>query len=660
MYPQGYGGGAVVGNPDTTGVSRAPASAPPTPIDTWQACLPLLTQRTSIRLANRRGTSVAFPVRLTRPADHFIETPPTQPAAVYVYDTQGQTRMIPLDLDAHDRTDAQAQAVDDDLATLDALLDDCGLTYLTDRAHGGAHVYVLLAEPLPAQDVHTLVLALSRLLPTLDTHPTSGVSDGLITIPGSAHKRGGHRELTCDADTARAIIEGPHSPCTAVTRLRTALADELRAVAAEDRARGQQRRTHAREAGSSDPISDAISDEEIRAVTVRGIGTHMSATCTDLALRGDWRAHGYASPSEARRAVLMSAVATGLSETDVRARMLGNTPRWPGLRSLIEHKGLARLHYEYDRAAAEIARREHTKISDTPVTSNDTAVRSDTSAPTHTGGRAGTTPARDEYAVIRSWITLVTRYAASEYTSARGWDYQMALRSLGQAASMTGSTTTAMGVRWHALALGNSRSDAAQLLRDLASQDDPWVTLVARGSGIEANTYQLRIPDRYADQLDDIRWRKGKTQAVRPVFAILGKPTGLLFEAIERGSTSRARIALETGLRADAYRDARDTALAYGLITGNDRDGYTLAATDADLERLAEQLGAVEARTRRIHQHRAERKAYWEHLARISRERPWIHIVRDVQDTDPEVEALLDQMLIDPPPDESVPLACGA
>lgn len=653
MLPPGYGGRVVAGKYDTTGVSRAASDATLSPTETWQLALATLNQRPLIRVADRRRTGIAYPRRLARRAEAYTAAAPAQPAAVHVYDASGFTRFIPLDLDAHDRTAEQVAAVEADLAAATSLLDGAGLVHLTDRAHGGAHIYVLLEDPLSADDVRTIVQALAYRLPTLDTAPARSASDGLITIPGSTHRLGGHRELTVDAESARAIATGPRSPKQAVQRLRTALADEIRALLQEDSDRAAQRRTAAREAGAHDTIAAHISDEDIRAVVVRGIGRHMSATCAELARSGDWRAHGYASASEARRAVLMSAVATGLEETDVRARMLGPEPAWPGLRSLLEHKGLHRLHDEYARAAEEITRRDRANTARSTVTRDDNAVSSDTSATTHTGGRAGTPSAHDTHGTIRTWITLVERHAASEYLGTGGWNAQMALRALGQAASMIGSTVTAMGVRWHAVATASSRSDAAEQLRALASEPDPWIVFVARGHGIHADQIELRVPERYAHLADELRWRPGKTQAVRPVFAVLGKPTGLLYEAIERGATTRARIALLTGLRADAYREARDTALAYGLITGNDRDGYTLATDDADLERLAAVLGAIEARTRQIHQHRRERAAYWAKLEQLRLSRPWIRLIRDVGDTDPEIEALLAQMRLDdldPPP----------
>lgn len=647
MVPPEYGGHVVGGKHDTTGVSRDASEAPLSPTETWQLALAALNQRPLIRLADRRGDGIAYPRRLARKATTYATAAPTQPAAIHVYDPAGFTRLIPLDLDAHDRTAEQVAAVEADLEAATTLLERCGLVHLVDRAHGGAHIYVLLEDPLSADDVRTLADALAQRLPTLDTQPVRGASDGLITIPGSAHRFGGHRQLTVSAATARATVAGPHSPAQAIQQLRMALADEIRALLDEDRARAEERRSAAREAGSRDPLTSQIPDADVQAVVVRGIGRHMSSTCAELARSGDWRSYGYPSASEARRAVLMSAVATGLTETDVRARMLGSSPEWPGLRSLFDHKGLHRLRDEYARAAAEIARRERASEGRSIVTRDDTAVTSDTSAKTHTGGRAATPSAHDTYGTIRTWISLVEYYAASDYLGAGGWNSQMALRALGQAASMVGSTVTAMGVRWHAVATATSRSDAAAQLRALAAEPDPWITLISRGRGIYADQYELRIPDRHKHALDELRWRPGKTQAVRPVFAVLGKTTGLFFEAIERGATTRARIALVTGLRDDAYREARETALAYGLVTGNDRDGYTLAADSAELERLAAVLGAVEARTRQIHQHRRERAAYWARLEQLRTSRPWIRLVRDVREVDPEIEALIDRIRLD-------------
>lgn len=656
MLPPGYGGDLLackhVGPVSRTSAGETtdtPTTAPAqlTPAQAWQLCLPLLNSRTTIRLGLPRKGGIAYERRHARRVADHADAPPRQPAAVHVFDTQGTTRFLPLDLDAHDGTPEQIAAVEDDLATLTALLDEAGMVHLADRAHGGAHVYVLLADPMSADDARTLCTALARRLPTLDIAPASNASDGLLTIPGSAHRRGGHRELVTDADTARAIVSGPHSPRQAVYRLRMALADELRALATEDAQRAAEARESARQTGAASTL-ELVTDEDMQAVQQRGLGKSMSTKAHDLAMTGDWRAHGYPSASEARRVVLMSAVAVGMTEADVRARMLRGT--WPGLRSLFDTKGLHRLHDEYTRAAEEITRRERIKAT-SPATRENNGDTSDTSAKTHSGGGGNTLTLEDTYGQIRTWMTLVALHASQEVRGARSWDRQMMLRSLGKAASLTGSTITAMGVRWHAVSTAEGRTEAAAALRALAAENDPWIELVRAARGIDADHYRLRIPDRYANEIEGLRWQRGLTHAVRPAFAVLGKPTGLFFEAVEQGHTTRARIALRTGLSAESYRDARDTALAYGLVRGNDRDGYEVAASDADLEELGQALGAYAARTAQIQQHRRERRAFWAKLAALSARGP--RYLRDLDDNTEEIDALRAQMILDsldPPP----------
>lgn len=79
-----------------------------------------------------------------------------------------------------------------------------------DRAHGGAHIYVLLEEP-SAPRRRTRSSSPSAGASTLDLKPTSNVSDGLITIPGSVPQAQAATGAAHDADAARAIAAGPHS-----------------------------------------------------------------------------------------------------------------------------------------------------------------------------------------------------------------------------------------------------------------------------------------------------------------------------------------------------------------------------------------------------------------------------------------------------------------
>lgn len=635
MVPPEYGGHAVDGKYDTTGVSHtAPASDPDTAQRTWTTCARALASQPRMRLADTRGKRPSYPGRLSR---KLVDELPSVPTAVHVYDKRGYTRMWPLDLDAHEGTAEQVAAVEADLAAVHTLLDEAGFVHLTDRAHGGRHCYVLLAEPASADEIRSLTEALAARFPTLDPSPTRSASDGLITVPGTRHWRGGHRTLTIALPQAQEILSGPWSPPTALRRLHLELADELRAVIANDRERGEQHRETLRSQGAQ----NTLNPREVLAITDRGLGRQMNAHLAELARDGDWRAHGYPSASEARRAVLMSAIATGLRGPDVAARMQDG--RWPGLRSLFDHKGLHRFHGEYDRAAQEIARRE----ASSTLTSENAAHASDTSAPTHSGG-GGNVPAPSERAhgFTRTWRSLLHAHAPREYPGAAGWKHQQVLRALASNAHMIGSRVTATGVRWIAVATGLSRTTTAEVLYELSRQDDPWIELVARGRGRLAHTYSLRIPQRHAEAAGNVRWVSGKAHAVRPVFTVLGIPAALLYEAIEHGhSESLARLTIRTGLSREAVRQGLQILADWNLIDVSPTAGWHLTSNDADLHRLAELLGAISARANKLKRYALERQRYWELLERLSAGRQGPKYVREIEtEPPPDILSVLDEL----------------
>lgn len=642
MLPPEYGGRFAVSKYGEASVSHDAThlvSDPPatlSPQEAWRSLAPLLAARPRMRPSRRRRQGVEYPGQLERPMD--AATCPSQPTAVHVYDERGYTRMLPFDLDAHERTPAQAEAVDRDLDQLQGILDAVGAAYLADRAHAGAHVYVLLEEPLSADDARTLALAMCRRLPTLDPGPMRSATDGLITVPGTAHRLGGHRELiSSDAET-RNIVDGARTPRSSVMRLRMMLADELRAIAAEDRARGDASRARRRVAGAADTVHiDALEDLTI---TQRGVGRHMSSKLADIARHGDWRSYDYPSASEARAAVLMSALATGLTQSDVQARMLDG--RWAGLRSLFDHKGLHRLSSEISSAEAEIRRREGTKH----LARGKSADTSDTSAITHSGGgvREASASVSDTHGVIRSWRTVLHSQGSLEFPGSTGWKVLLVLRALASNAHMVGDQRTCTGVRWIAVATGLGVDTVATVLRELAAQSDPWIVLVKRGTGVLANEYELRIPDRHQASAERARWVSGKAHSLRPVFTVLGTPSALVYEAIEQGrGGSYAQLILRTGLCRDSVREAIGILEGWGLITGDASEGWGLSSNDADLERLAERLGATAARARKLARFREQRRKYLEFLETASRQRTWIRFVRSVDDEPPpEVREVLD------------------
>lgn len=634
-----YWGHAVIGKHADTGVSSCTPMAPE-PADVWTRFAHVIAGRKRMRLAETRTRRIEYPRRRELP---LSPTVPSRPAAVHVYDEHGFTRMLPLDLDAHERTAEQAAAVDADAKTLCTLLDDCGCVYLADHAHGGRHLYVLLDSPISADEARTIVLALDRRLPTLDPSPVRSADSGLITVPGSVHARGGHRELTTDEITARRIQEGHRSPAAALRRLQVALAPEIRELMAEDRHRGDAQRDARRAAGASFTLD---ADEQL-VVVQQYTGRSMSPRLATLARTGDWRAQGYPSPSEARAAVLMSAIAVGMTETDVRARMLNGT--FPGLRSLFDHKGLHRLSDEYSRAFSALQRRE----KDGSSTRNPHADGSDTSARTHTagGGRAAADASTDPHGFIRCWRSLVHGHSPTEYRGSPGWKYQMVLRALAINAHMRGSAETASGIRWIAVATGYSEETVALTLRELAGERDPWIVQTRRAQGILANEYRLRIPDRHRASAERIRWVRGKAHAVRPVFTVLGTPAALVYEAVEQDRAGSYRELIErTDLSRDAVREAVSILSSWGLIAGSTAAGWRLTSTEADLERLAERLGAIEVRAHRIARHRKERIKWREKLEEFEARRgtrrspTTTRYLRELDETPPDVEQLLDWM----------------
>lgn len=627
MVPLGYGVRSTAGKCGESSVSlstlptpshdhgpaRRPAdtSAPRPPLpscdphETWALCAPALTQRSRIRLAERRGGRasdgtyrVQYPARLARPLSAHATRAPAQPAAIHVYDEHGQTRMWPLDLDAHDRTTDQLAQVTADLHTLRQLLDDIGALYLVDHAHGGAHVYVLLEYAVGMETLTRLTLALGQLLPSLDPSPVRNATDGLITVPGSAHRLGGHRQLETDLEETEDLLSNPGTPDTALMLLERSLAPQLRAVREQDDARA----ANARDARRANGETDLLTPADIKATITAGQGRSMSLRYSELAITGDWRAHDFPSPSEARRGVLMSAISVGFTETEVRRRISDGT--WPGLHALFAHKGLSRIHDEYQRAAEEITRRERRSSA----TSQNTDDHVDMNRPTHSGGRA-----LSHHQAVRTWRTLLAQHGAAEYPGTQGWPALLVLRALAKASHLTASLEVEVGCRWIELATGLSRSTVAATLRALASAPDPWITHQQAARGRRADRYRLRIPERHREHAHTPAWIPGKAHALRPAFTVLGTPAALLYEALEHqyGTASTAHLARVTGLSRDARREGLLTLHAHGLIEpGPDADTWTITATDADLDRLAEQLGATAARAARHERHRTERRIW--------------------------------------------------
>lgn len=620
MLPPGYGGRFTVGKYGDPGVSSH-ASTTPTPQSAWSLSARVIAgqERMRVAMARRDGT-VSFPARTER---DLTDEVPTKPAAVRLYSKDGYCNALGLDFDAKQRTPEQIADVAYDVFQAEALLDQAGAWFLTDHAHGGTHIYVILKDPLPFLEARELVEAMAQRWTTLDPSPHQSIARGCITVPGSRHRLGGHRELRISERSLTERATGLRTPASALRQLRLAFRDEIRTVQAKRAAQA------AHEPHSTPTVFEA------------GIGRVMGHKYEALAHEGDWTAHGFDSPSEARWAVLWSAMATGLSREDVAARMSDGT--WPGLWALHAHRPNPWATFAGDWSRMEALFTEDTSTSETP------AHTSDTSANSHRGAASSS----DRHGFIRAWRSLLHTVEHLEFPGARGWARRLLLRALAKQSHELGSILTATGIRGLSLATGTSPETVAQLLRELSHQPDPWIALRARAHGREAAAYELRIPDRYADTAQTARWIRGKAHALRPVFEQLGAPAALVYEAIEHGyGSSPATLQHRTGLSRNATSDALTTLLGWKLIDGNNADGYWLTSNDTDLERLAARLGITRTRARRVARYREQRRIWWAYL-----DRHHIRLHASDLEADSQVLALLDEMRLNdpgpPPPSTS-------
>lgn len=592
----------------------------------WALTAPAIAGRSRMRLAETRGTRTSYPAKAERDLSCTL---PAKPAAVMISDAHGCARTLCLDLDAHEgHTPAAVQA---DYETLRPLLDACGLPMFADTAHGGIHMYVLI-DPVPMTEARELVGALARRFPTLDVMPHSeGDPQRCITTPGTAHKRGGHRTLLDPLETVQKVIDGPRGDSQALAVLRAVLCNEITAYREELLAVGR---------------AEAIDNDELALPDITPGTYRMNPRIDALARSGNYRAAGKPSASEAVFSILCSAVATGMTQSDVRALIGEGT--WRGLWQLLEHKGEGRLAREWKSASQFIAHKEAEKSAGQRT---ETSVhRSDTSATiTHRGGAStasGRVPGAALHRALRTWRATLHQVEVHEFPGASGYKARMVLRVLAAMAHAQAATALAVGVRSLALGSDLSHETVSLVLRELRADPDPWIVLLERGEGADADVYELRLPDRHQDTAERVRWVRGKSHGVRSVFSELGIPAALVFEATEQGHAgSVEQIMLRTGLSKSAVYAALQTLLGWHLIEAGD-DGYQVIATDADLDRIARRLGAHSRYAQRLQEYRRQRKLWREWLETFEERRaaaktmsgPMLLSEREVAESSDELE----------------------
>lgn len=533
---------------------------------------------------------------------------PDVPAAVRLFGPDGRARCLALDFDVSAGGRDRVLA---DCARAERLVVDCGGVPVVDESvSGGRHLYVLLATPRHLDELRPVLQALSALLPSLDTVPMLNVRAGCLRPPGSAHRAGGSQQLVTPWPVAVQAVRRP-----AADSVWTALRDRLTTPA--------DQRTHAGQTGQgSQGSACGGGGADGRAGTTGAPGGTGGLRLpppqlSRLARTGSWEPGSYATPSEARFAVVCSLVARGWPLAELALRMEDGT--WPGLRGLYaRYQGGWRtaLLRDWRKAqtlpACPLPGRPapgpttgqatgpvNTKTpSERPGHGSDRNCTTRETAPQRAADRADslslavtgtavrgydTTPAVGdplEYQWIRAWWTCVA--LSTPELVGRGASAQAAvLTALGNAAQKTGSRVIAFGIRSLELAAGCDHTTVARALRALRDADDPLIDLVQPAHGPDADTYQLRIPDRLASVARTRTWARGPIRAVHPVFRVLGLPAWQTHTALVAAAGSTTELADRTGLSRTATTSALHTLADHGLAASHGRT-WTLGPQSLD------------------------------------------------------------------------------
>lgn len=516
---------------------------------------------------------------------------PTRPAAVLIYGPEGTCRTLCLDFDLSRGGDDPAQAhraLKADLHTVQGMLHAAGASWVQDQSpSGGHHLYVPLIEPMAQHRARLIVEALGVLCPTIDPSPHRSIRHGCIRVPGSPHRSGGHQQLITDLTTAVQVLTHRVGP-DAVERLEEELAEQRRILAERDRL-AQTAPEHQELA----EIIDLSQARATRAAGTRGLSSQMLTIATD----GVWDRSRYDSASEARQAVLVAAAAAGMDLTEVQSRMARGV--WSGLAQFY-------ARYSPTHRQAALYRDWRNALAHLRTTGTQTVRRTNTSQPTTQGGASN-------YQFVRSWVNAVAATEQSLGSDRSSLSLRMLLRALAEAAMKTSSPTIAFGVRALAVATGTDAGSVSRMLKILREHTHPLIRLVRRGRGVNADVYELVIPEHLQAAATTRSWRPGKIHALRPVFRELGTPSALVFEALcwAGAQLGASDLVKATGLSRSTVHDAVATLASFHLIHSPTVSGrYAVRATDEELALLAEALGAASAVADQVGRYRAERRAW--------------------------------------------------
>ena len=538
----------------------------------WSALAPAVAGRAHMRVSRDGGRS--YPERCQQ---RLSDRLPNQPAAVLTFAADGTTKCVAFDLDVK-RGDVAADA-----ARLASVLTEAGGRFFTDQSPGGGrHLYLLLADPVPAHEVRQLVLAIGAAVPSLDPQPMLSPVSGCIRPPGARHRSGGHQQLRTPLDDALAAAAAPSPPQTWQKLLQ-------RFPAAPTPNRSW-----------TDPV-DGDADIPAGHETLPGLPGHTAPSPAYLHIARTGDPTGYASPSEARQAVVWAAAAAGWPLLEVQRRM--ETGLWPGLAALYLRYRSPRkaLLADWQRATAfEKSRREQHRSSQ--VRQCNTREHK-----TH----AAVLKAQQGHQQVRGWASVAAELERTRWSGDPS--RILVVRACGRAAQLTGQMGFEVGDRALALACHLDVATVSRHLQALRDEPDPVLARVVDHQGIRADVYELLIPPGMAQLAERTSWRPGPLHALRPVFRVLGAPAGFAYEALTRarGPLSVFQVQQLIPYAHTAVRDALDTLAGWDLARRTPT-GWVIGPASPDV--VAEHVGADIIHRAVVERYRHERAEYRAHV----------------------------------------------
>jgi DNA-binding transcriptional ArsR family regulator len=571
-----------------SGVSRNPPASC-SPAEAWAALAPVLAGQPRVRLSKDAGKS--YPQKHER---NLTEALPSFPAAVRIFGKDGTCAAIFLDFDT---SVAGLDWVQADVRAVQSWLHSVGARWIEDYSpNGGRHVYVPLAQRVTFSEARDLVEALGTRYRTLDKTPHQNLLHGCMRTPGSPHKRGGYQELAMSLSMAYDIARRPNN-ATVWAAMTKDLGAEIKAVRALR-------------------LQETFTPETSDAPVLEQPVGRMSRAMQVLAQTGLYDSNRYASDSDARQAVILSAAAAGLQLVDVERRILQGT--WPGLASFYaryaaRHR-LTSLRRDWMSALSYLSKKP------TKTEPNDNVRSSTTSQPnTQAAGIKGLHPTSNpdaEHRHIRTWRSALRIREVTYQESRAGMARRMVLRALGEAAHMTASRFIEFGVRSIAVATGLDHTTVGLHLRELRAEKDPLVTLVEEARGTKGDLYMLTVPEELKSAAEDATWQKGKIHALRPVFRELGLPAAFVYEALEHSPDMQTSdIVRVTRLSRSAVHEALEVLAAWNLVARDGSRAWSVVAATS-LKQLAEQFGVLEVVAAQIQRYRDDRIIWREWLAK--------------------------------------------